>query len=152
MAIRFYSKSEEYSWLSNFSAHPLRIDGVTWPSVEHYYQAQKYEDPAVIKRIRETPSALQARKAGQDRSLQARPDWETAKTDVMRKAIGVKFTQHLSLRRRLLDTGEETLIHESQSDVFWGSGPDDQGLNMLGIIIMEVRAELARGQKKSPGI
>jgi N-glycosidase YbiA len=143
MAIRFYSKSEEYSWLSNFSAHSLSIDGVAWPSVEHYYQAQKYVDPAVIKRIREAPSALAARKAGQNRSLQVRPDWETIKPEVMRRAIGAKFTQHPSLRRRLLDTGEETLIHESLTDGFWGSGPDDQGLNMLGIIIMEVRAGLA---------
>jgi ribA/ribD-fused uncharacterized protein len=147
MAIRFYSKSEEYSWLSNFSAHPLRIDGVTWPSVEHYYQAQKHSDPVVIKRIREAPTALAARKAGQDRSLQVQPDWEVAKLEFMRKALTAKFTQNSSLRRRLLDTGEETLIHESSSDAFWGSGPDDQGLNMLGTIIMEVRAKL-----RSPGI
>jgi ribA/ribD-fused uncharacterized protein len=147
MPIRFYSKSEEYAWLSNFSAHSIRIDNVTWPSVEHYYQAQKYEDPAVIKRIREAPTPLHARKAGQDSSLRARRDWDDAKTAVMKKALTAKFTQHPSLRRRLLDTAAEMLIHESSSDTFWGSGPDDQGRNMLGVLLMEVRAEFGSLQK-----
>jgi hypothetical protein len=45
MAIRFYSKSETHSELSNFAPFPIEIDGESWPSVEHFYQASKFDDP-----------------------------------------------------------------------------------------------------------
>jgi hypothetical protein len=52
MAIWFYSKSPEYGWLSNFSEHAFTLDGVRWPSVEHFYQEQKYVGTAAADRIR----------------------------------------------------------------------------------------------------
>ena len=56
MAIWFYSKSLEYGWLSNFSEHGFVLDGVRWPSVEHYYQAQKSSDPDYRAAIRAASS------------------------------------------------------------------------------------------------
>jgi predicted NAD-dependent protein-ADP-ribosyltransferase YbiA (DUF1768 family) len=81
MAIWFYSKSAEYGWLLNFSGHGFVLDGVHWPSVDHYYQAQKYPHSDAAERIRRAP--LKARKAGQDRSLLPRGNWEAAKEEVM---------------------------------------------------------------------
>ena len=47
MAIKFYSTSEEtYGCFSNFSRHPVQIDGTTWPTTEHYYQAMKFPNDA----------------------------------------------------------------------------------------------------------
>ena len=34
MAIHFYSKTDAYSWLSNFSLHGFELDGKHWPTVE----------------------------------------------------------------------------------------------------------------------
>jgi predicted NAD-dependent protein-ADP-ribosyltransferase YbiA (DUF1768 family) len=45
MTIRFFSKSDRYRDFSNFANYPVKIDGVIWPTTEHYYQAQKFEDP-----------------------------------------------------------------------------------------------------------
>ncbi len=127
MVIWFYSKTPEYGWLSNFSEHPLVLDGVHWPSVEHFYQAQKYVDtPQMADSIRGMASPSQARTAGRDRSLTVRPDWDAVKEDVMRQAVRAKFTQHVVLQKLLLATEDNQLVHESDDDEFWGrqrSGP-----------------------------
>ena len=145
MALRFSSKSE-LAWLSNFSEHPIKLDGVTWVSVEHYYQAQKYTEAAVIERIRGAATPLKARKAGQDRSLQPRADWDAIKERVMHVVLLAKFTQHPRLQRELLSTGDEALIHESQSDLFWGQNTEGEGQNRLGVLLSLVRAALRTKQ------
>ena len=66
MSISFYSKSPEYGWLSNFSEHGFTLEGVRWPSVEHFYQAQKYAGAETQDRIRKADTPRKARKAGQD--------------------------------------------------------------------------------------
>ena len=142
MPILFSSKAPGYEWLSNFSAHPFTLDGVRWPSVEHYYQAQKFTGAEAVERIRRADTALKARKAGQNRSLTLRPDWETAREEVMRAATGAKFGQNRALRARLLATGEEELVHESRNDVFWGRNREGVGENRLGVILTELRREL----------
>jgi ribA/ribD-fused uncharacterized protein len=140
--ILFSSKTPAYAWLSNFHAQPFTLDGVRWPSVEHYYQAQKYAGSPAADRIRKAESPLKARKAGQDRSLVPRADWLTAKLDVMRRAARAKFEQNRRLQEQLLATGDAELIHQSTSDLFWGRSADGQGENRLGVILMEIRTEL----------
>jgi ribA/ribD-fused uncharacterized protein len=142
MPIWFYSKSPEYGWLSNFSEDGFRLAGVRWPSVEHFYQAQKYAGTEAAERIRRAETPLKARKAGQDRSLHPRADWDAVKEEVMRQAIRAKFEQNRRLRDLLLATGDEELVHESSSDLFWGRSREGVGENRLGAILMEVRQEL----------
>ena len=143
MSIWFKSKDPAYSWLSNFSEIGFEIDGVRWRSVEHYYQAQKHTDPKVAERIRKADSPLKARKAGQDRSLTPRDDWDAIKLEVMRRGLDTKFTQNRRWRTQLIETGEEELLHESSSDLFWGRTQDGDGENMLGELLMEIRKGLA---------
>ena len=150
MTIWFYSKSADSSWLSNFSEHPIVLEGIRWPSVEHYYQAQKYAGTEAAERIRRAASAQQARKAGQDRSLSPRPDWDTHKEEVMGRAVRAKFEQHRQLRELLLATGDEELIHQSGSDLFWGRSPEGVGENRLGLILMAVRQALRGRAYTSP--
>ena len=52
MTIRFYSKSETHREFSNLAPFKVEIDGVAWPSTEHYYQAQKFDDAELRERIR----------------------------------------------------------------------------------------------------
>ncbi len=145
MQIRFYSKSPQFGWLSNFSQHAFTLDGVRWASVEHYYQAQKYAGTETADRIRKAESAVVARKLGQNRSLTPRDDWDTVKVDIMRRAVRAKFEQNRQLREQLLETGDNELVHESKSDLFWGLNLDGAGDNRLGLILMETRSQL-RGQ------
>ena len=144
MAILFYSKSPEHAWLSNFAEHGFTLDGIRWPSVEHFYQAQKYPGTEAAERIRRADAPSKARKAGQDRSLVPRPDWEAVREDVMRTAVRAKFGQNRQLLEMLLATGDEELVHQSESDVFWGRSREGVGDNRLGVILMEVREALRK--------
>jgi hypothetical protein len=41
--ILFYAIEEKpYGCFSNLSPHPVSLDGETWPTVEHFFQAQKF--------------------------------------------------------------------------------------------------------------
>ena len=142
MATYFHSKNPGTAWLSNLSGHGFVLDGVKWRSVEHFYQAAKYEDAAAVKRVREAATPFEARKAGQDRSLVVRGDWEEVKMAVMRRALEAKFSQNRKLREMLVATGDEELVHESGSDRFWGRDREGMGENRLGVMLMEVRESL----------
>ena len=142
--IWFKSKHPTYAWLSNFSPDSFELHGTLWASVEHYYQAQKYLGTEAYTRIRSASTALKARKAGQDRSLAPRDDWDDVKLDVMRDALRAKFQQNSRLQRMLLATEHQELVHESNSDRFWGRSREGQGENRLGELLMQLRTELAQ--------
>jgi ribA/ribD-fused uncharacterized protein len=145
MEIRFYSKSPVYAWLSNFAEHGgFSLEGESWKSVEHYYQAMKFPNPDLRRRIRSADTPLKARKTASNRDLAPRPDWDAVKEGVMREALHAKFGQNRRLRKLLLETGEADLVHESSSDLYWGRTSEGEGLNRLGELIEEVRAELRR--------
>ena len=38
--INFYSTGDEFGEFSNFAAFPITLDGMSWPTSEHYFQAQ----------------------------------------------------------------------------------------------------------------
>jgi ribA/ribD-fused uncharacterized protein len=140
--IRFYRPSEDYGDFSNFSPHRIRLDGKTWPTSEHYFQAQKFHDAAYRERIRTARSPMDAANLGRDRRQKLRPDWESVKVDVMRNAVRAKFSQHAELTALLLATGDATLVEHTANDAYWGDGGDGRGRNMLGQILMQVRAAL----------
>ncbi len=79
---------------------------------------------------------------GNDRSLPLRPDWDSVKDDLMRRAVRAKFEQHADIRAILLATGEEELMEAAPNDYYWGCGAEGTGKNRLGRILMEVRSEL----------
>ena len=135
--IDFYSTKDPYGEFSNFATFPLEIDGKTWPTSEHYFQAQKFAGTPHEEELRAIESPMKVALAGRERHRPLRPDWEEVKDDVMRRALRAKFTQHDSHRELLLGTGE--------SDSYWGDGGDRTGGNMLGKLLMELRTEL-RGE------
>jgi ribA/ribD-fused uncharacterized protein len=145
--IHFYHIGEEYGCFSNFSPHPLRLDGKVWPTSEHYFQAQKFEDFRLQESIRRTRSPMIAARMGRDRKKPLRPDWEAVKVEVMRRGVRAKFTQHEDLRALLLATEDATLVEHTENDSTWGDGGDGSGQNLLGLILMEVRAELRTAQE-----
>ena len=142
--IHFYSVSEPYGEFSNFAPFPIRLAGSTWPTSEHYFQAQKFEDPAYREKIRTTKSPMIAARLGRSRMVKLRRDWESVKVGIMRDAVRAKFAQHGQLRELLLATGEATIVEHTTKDSYWGDGGDGSGKNMLGRILMEVRDELQR--------
>jgi N-glycosidase YbiA len=140
--IYFYKADRPHGYLSNFSLHPIDLDGHCWPTVEHYYQAQKFVGTELaylseIIRVAPTPEAAAAIGRCPDHSPAA--DWPDRKLMVMARAVAAKFASHPELRQLLLATGESPIVEDSPVDYFWGCGRDRSGLNHLGQILMQIR-------------
>jgi len=137
MAILFYSSSSEYFEFSNFYQREIFIQGKKWKTVEHYFQAMKSEDIDVRELICKSSIPSQAKSMG--RKINIREDWEEIKDNVMFKALLCKFTQHDDLMKKLINTGEEQLIEDSENDYYWGWGKNHTGKNKLGKLLEKVR-------------
>jgi hypothetical protein len=142
--IHFYSTTDEHGYMSNFADAPIRLKGRLWPTSEHYSQAQKFAGKPDEAEIRSARTPMIAARMGRDRSRPLRRDWESVKDSVMRDAVLAKFRQHADLRASLLSTGDALLVEHTENDDYWGDGGDGSGRNMLGRILMEVRATLAK--------
>ncbi len=145
MPIYFYSKSVDYFEFSNFSPHGVELEDLWWPTVEHFFQAQKFEDAAYRERIRRAHSPKDAKQLGRTRALPILSDWDTKRDDVMLEAIRRKFGTHKTVRELLLSTGDEELVENAPGDFYWGCGRTGTGQNKLGKILMQVRGELRVG-------
>ena len=143
--IRFYSVGDEYGEFSNFAAYPIVMDGERWPTTEHYFQAQKFEDVVYQQKIRKANSPMIAARLGRDRKQKLRRDWESAKVGIMRAAVLAKFTQHQDLQTLLLSTGDAMLVEHTENDNYWGDGGDGSGKNKLGQILVQVRDTIRNG-------
>ena len=140
------SFSGESAFLSNFASSPLVVNGFTWPTVEHIYQAFKASEAVERELIRLAPSAGQAKKLGQ--TIQLPANWETQKVVVMARMIQAKFANETQFASKLLATGDAHLIEgNTWHDNFWGDCicykcSKTIGENMLGEILMIHREEL----------
>jgi ribA/ribD-fused uncharacterized protein len=145
VAIEFYSVGDAFGGFSNFSPHPVRLDGKVWPTSEHYFQAQKFVgtgNEGYVEQVRRANGPMMAARLGRSRKVKIRRDWDSAKDAVMRRVVLAKFEQHDDLRELLLSTGDEKLVEATTEDEYWGRGTRGSGKNRLGQILVEVRATL----------
>ncbi len=137
----FYSTKDPYGEFSNFALFPITIDGVLWPSSEHYYQAHKYTDPDLMERVRNAPSPMEAAKMGRDPNIPKRSDWETYKDIAMENAVRAKFSQYPILMSLLKSTNHSVIYEHTKNDCYWGDCGDRTGKNKLGLLLMKLRTE-----------
>lgn len=141
--IRFFRFYAENGFLSNFYPSLLELDGKIWPTVEHYFQAAKFPSSlGYQEQVRQARTPDDAKRLGGTRHLQILRDWDKRRVTIMRDALVAKFTQHEELREALLATDDAILIEANPHDPFWGTGRDGCGQNMLGKLLMELRALL----------
>lgn len=143
--IKFYRTIDPYGCFSNFSAHPIYIDKVSWRTSEHYFQAQKFTNSGAVDQIHRAESPMKAAQLGRSRDYPLRVDWDVVKDDVMRRVVRTKVAQHADVRETLASTGSATIVEHTSNDSYWADGGDGSGKNMLGKILMEIRAELQQG-------
>jgi N-glycosidase YbiA len=144
--INFYMEDTlPYGCFSNYYISDIVVFDQKWKTCEHAFQSQKYKqnsEPYIA--ILECTHAWRAREIGQSRMHPIRADWEDIKDNVMYEVIKAKFEQNYELTKILLSTGTKFLVHRYKNDKYWGNGGDGSGKNMLGIILMKVRAELQK--------
>lgn len=131
--INFYSTSDDYGDFSNFAAWPIKVDGKTWPTSEHYFQAQKFLDEKYREEIRRVSSPMVAARMGRDRSKPLRKNWESVKEQVMRKALRAKFEQHPELRALLLATAPAKLVEHTENDADHRAGAPAKTLTKMDV-------------------
>lgn len=161
--IFFYHPGEPYGFLSNFSAHPVTLDDIVYPTTEHLFQSMKTLDPVVRDYMVEMDTPRQVKKYAH--TIELRPDWNDivgapelhdmfrddrgivvhlTKDHVMFTALICKFEQHADLKEQLLATGDALLVENAPKDAYWGNGPTRDGLNKVGRMLMLVRKRIRR--------
>ena len=149
--IKFWDHRKENGWLSNFWEAPIEYNDLTYPTSEHLYQALKTNHSQLYPKyatqlhdiIRKASSAKEAKNLAHSHRLGA-----TLKENVnnMRLAIGLKFDQHPELKEKLVNS-VGLIIEASITDDVWGIGKNGDGLNLMGLLLMELRTKLQNGQK-----
>lgn len=141
--IQFYEPNDDFGFLSNFALAAVKMDGVVWPSSEHFYQAQKFNDPQLQDFIRTATTPDEAFSLSREYAQLVKSDWMAVRDGVMRDVVMEKFSQNPFYAYQLVATGKQVLTEHSHKDAYWGDGGDGQGRNELGKILMDVRHQLA---------
>lgn len=136
----------EYDFLSNFYPSVVVYKGITYPSVENAFQAQK----CILSSHRERFVSLspgQAKRLGRVTTL--REFWDDIRVIIMTNLVWLKFSENDVLKAKLLATKNFLLIEgNTWNDTFWGVC-DGVGENKLGTILMYVRTMLETCQVRS---
>lgn len=140
-AFYFSMTDLEHPW-SRHEIKPFQLDGKQWNSIEHYYQAMKFDSADYRERIRLAKTIKEVEKLGKSFLRRKRVDWKAIKTTVMTRAIYTQCRTYEAMAKSLLETNDEKLIESSQFDYFWGCGRDRRGDNHYGKILMNIRTKL----------
>jgi ribA/ribD-fused uncharacterized protein len=139
----FYHHNDAFGEFSNFYPSPIELDGYTWPTTEHYFQAQKFvSDETHLHNVLQLPKPIEALFYSRKHRSAVRSNWVQVKDEIMLRACMAKFEQHPWLRELLLSTGNRQLVEHTTKDSYWGDGGDGSGRNQLGITLMQVRNNL----------
>lgn len=138
----FLSRTDVNESLGTFSRHSFLLEELEWPSVEHYFQAMKFEDADYREKIRLAEHPKKARKLGRTRLKKIRKDWKKIKNVIMTRGLYTKCHSHPEVSAKLLETANRKLIENSQYDYYWGCGRDRRGENTYGKLLMNVREKL----------
>lgn len=154
--ILFFGADEskgEYRSFSNMSNHPIEIDGIKFPTVEHYFQAmkaQEFKDDESYQKILKTKTPKAAKAAGKKVKNFVEEVWDSKRDGIMEKAVSTKFKQHPEIRKKLLETGDKLIGEANPRDTYWGIGTSMdleksktpskwRGQNKLGKLLMKLR-------------
>jgi ribA/ribD-fused uncharacterized protein len=146
----------EYKEFSNMHEAPMQIGGITFPTVEHYYQwskAKQFGAEEIATKILKTPSAKSVKALGQKVTPYDDEAWKGKRREVMMTALNAKFSQHPDILKKLNSTGTKTIAEANPRDKYWGIGTSAEtsfaknpsrwkGENMMGKLLEDVRTRM----------
>jgi ribA/ribD-fused uncharacterized protein len=149
--------------LSQWWPAPFTVDGVVYPTAEHFMMAGKallFGDSEVAEQIVRVSHPGAAKALGRQVRGFYEDRWAGQRFGIVVTGNLAKFSQHPKLGQFLLATGDRVLVEASPQDRVWGIGlaADDeraasphtwQGLNLLGFALMEVRHHLQAANELS---
>lgn len=111
--------------LSQWWPAAFTVDGVSYPSTEHYMMAAKARlsgDAEAVEKILAAPHPGGAKALGRQVRGFDEQRWAEHRFDVVVAGNLAKFGQHRQLRDFLADTGNRVLVEASPQDRIWASG------------------------------
>ena len=140
----------EYAFLSNMFSCDIHYDDQVFPCVETAFQyakcAKEKDRELFLTKSGIWCHGLVARKIG--RQVETRPDWNEYRLDVMYKLLEDKFYHNERLRKALCNTNNIYISEDNTyGDKFWGVC-NGEGFNMLGRMIMEIRQDIQKTDRK----
>jgi ribA/ribD-fused uncharacterized protein len=126
----------------------IELEGVVYPTVEHAYQCSRYTDQKIKNEILSARSPVKAWEVSCKYKHLQIPEFKDSeyKIDIMKKLMKIKALQHDEVKKALMDSGDLEIVKKiltyPSGDGFWDIGEDGKGLNQMGRIWMEIRAEL----------
>lgn len=163
--IQFYRANEKpYGAFSNLFRREVIVEGRSFPTVEHAYQALKPRDakvrdwllsapaPSLVALAAHVfpsdapdPAEIMGRTADALLGFHTRPGWSRLRYPWMMQCLEAKFQQHQDMRNLLLGTGTSQIIESGKIDDDagrrWGI-VNGRGQNYLGRMLMSIRATL----------
>ena len=144
------------SCLSNWYHAPFEVEGICYPTTEHFMMAEKarlFGDEENLKEILNAGEPGKAKALGRMVSGFSDEIWNEHRFAIVVRGNLAKFAQNKELGTLLLRTGTKVLVEASPQDRIWGIGmgannPEAcqphhwRGENLLGFALMEVREKL----------
>lgn len=141
---------------SQWYEHPVRVDGVVYPTAEHHMMASKarlFGDEGALSQILQAPSPGAAKALGRTVRGFDEAVWSAERETIVTDVSTAKFSSDPMLRDYLVSTRDRVLVEASPTDRIWGVGmaadhPDIdkpsrwRGLNLLGFALMRARHQL----------
>jgi len=141
------------SCFSQWYAAPFVVDGLRYPTAEHFMMAEKaalFGDESTRSLVLEAPNPGAAKALGRQVRGFDEATWVEHRFRIVVRANSAKFGQNPDLGQFLKQTGSRVLVEASPVDRIWGIGlaQDDEkvnnpnlwrGLNLLGFALMHVR-------------
>lgn len=154
------SFSGDYAFLSNFYPSPIKmlypdpdsrfpadLAPIDYPTVEHFFQAEKVTSLVKKRWIADSPTPGTAKKRG--RAVDLRTDWESVKYDVMAQGVEAKFHPAADLTKLLLATGDAYLVEGNT----WETTPGARSTTSVttGSVLFSWRVEPSFGTSAARG-
>ena len=160
----FWKDDEENGCFSNWFRRKFVIDDFEYLFVEQYMMAQKaklFHDSEHYTAILRATQPWECKELGRQVKPFDSQAWSAVKYDVVKTANRAKYEQNPDLMAKLIETGDAILAEASPKDTIWGIGLDAAaaaetspsewpGQNLLGKILMELRAEFAAKKTETP--
>lgn len=132
----FWAKKTGNFWMSNFYPAEIEYEGKVYPTSEHLYQGLKCSEHW-REEVRKCKSPKEAKILAHEKGVGNQVQLLDL-VKLMRKTIRLKFDQHPDLKEKLLDT-TGMIVEASPYDSRWGYGEDKEGLNLMGLLLVELR-------------
>ena len=145
------------SCLSQWYPARFTLDGVIYPTAEHWMMASKarlFGDDEILQQILESADPKTAKALGRKVKNFDDDVWKSRCRRLVTEGNVAKFSQNESLRTFLIGTEDHVIVEASPFDRIWGIGLSVSnekskhpstwlGQNLLGFALMDVRERVA---------